>query len=87
MKPGTVAYSMELQLKTASGDPRMKWHGMAARRSSSSNGHGGNEHLLPFFAQAQLDRPHDYVIYVLDGERSKPGGPPKKINRHRLPRR
>jgi creatinine amidohydrolase len=42
------------------------------------NGHGGNEHLLPFFAQAQLDRPHDYVIYVLDGERSRPGGPPKK---------
>ncbi len=36
------------------------------------------EHLLPFFAQAQLDRPHDYVVYVLDGERSKPGGPPKK---------
>jgi creatinine amidohydrolase len=42
------------------------------------NGHGGNEHLLPFFAQAQLDRPHDYVVYVLDGERSRPGGPPKK---------
>src|SRR5260370_4321199 len=45
------------------------------------NGHGGNEHLLPFFAQAQLDRPHDYVVYVLDGERSKPGGPPKKSTR------
>ncbi len=48
-EPGTVAYSMELQLN-----------------------------LLPFFAQAQLDRPHDYVVYVLDGERSRPGGPPKK---------
>src|SRR5207302_1819131 len=47
-------------------------------RSSSAPGHGGNEHLLPFFAQAQLDRPHDYVVYVLDGERSRPGGPPKK---------
>src|SRR5947208_16910790 len=42
------------------------------------NGHGGNEHLLPLFAQAQLDRPRDYVVYVLDGERSRPGGPPKK---------
>src|SRR5258708_21738367 len=42
------------------------------------NGHGGNEHLLPFFAQAQLDKPHDYVVYVLDGERSRPGGPAKK---------
>jgi creatinine amidohydrolase len=28
------------------------------------NGHGGNEHLLPFFAQVQLQTPHDYVIYV-----------------------
>ena len=42
------------------------------------NGHGGNEHLLPFFAQGQLDSPHDYVVYVLDGERSRPGGPAKK---------
>jgi len=28
------------------------------------NGHGGNENLLPYFAQAQLDAPHDYVVYV-----------------------
>jgi len=28
------------------------------------NGHGGNENLLPFFAQSQLDAPHDYVVYV-----------------------
>src|SRR5437899_12464915 len=42
------------------------------------NGHGGNEHLLPYFAQAQLDHPHEYVVYVLAGGRSLPGGPPKK---------
>jgi creatinine amidohydrolase len=42
------------------------------------NGHGGNEHLLPYFAQAQMDKPKDYVVYVLDGERSRPGGPAKK---------
>jgi creatinine amidohydrolase len=42
------------------------------------NGHGGNEHLLPYFSQAQMAKPHDYVAYVLDGERSRPGGPPKK---------
>jgi creatinine amidohydrolase len=42
------------------------------------NGHGGNGHLLPFFAQAQLDRPRDFVVYVLDGGRSRPGGPAKK---------
>ena len=28
------------------------------------NGHGGNEHLLPYFAQSQLYKPHDYVVYV-----------------------
>ena len=27
------------------------------------NGHGGNENLLPFFAQSQLEKPHDYVVY------------------------
>lgn len=42
------------------------------------NGHGGNEHLLPYFAQAQMASPKDYVVYVLDGERSRPGGPAKK---------
>lgn len=44
------------------------------------NGHGGNEHLLPYFAQAQLDKPHDYVVDVFDGERSRPGGPPRKTS-------
>ena len=76
-EPGTVAYSLELQLKllqeTAS---EMARNG--CKKILIVNGHGGNEHLLPFFAQAQLDRPHDYVVYVLDGERSRPGGPQKK---------
>jgi len=63
----------------------MKWRGMVARRSSSSTA-TAEMSTASFFAQAQLDRPHDYVIYVLDGERSKPR-PAQKINRHRLPRR
>jgi creatinine amidohydrolase len=28
------------------------------------NGHGGNESLLPYFAQTQLEKPHDYVVYI-----------------------
>jgi len=76
-EPGTVAYSMELQLKLL-----QETTGEMARNGCKKivivNGHGGNEHLLPFFAQAQLDKPHDYVVYVLDGERSRPGGPGKK---------
>jgi creatinine amidohydrolase len=76
-EPGTVAYSMELQLRLLQEtSDEMARNG--CKKIIIVNGHGGNEHLLPFFAQAQLDRPHDYVIYVLDGERSRPGGPPKK---------
>ena len=76
-EPGTVAYSMELQLKLLQEtSDEMARNG--CKKIIIVNGHGGNEHLLPFFAQAQLDRPHDYVVYVLDGERSRPGGPPKK---------
>jgi creatinine amidohydrolase len=76
-EPGTVAYSMDLQLhllqETAD---EMARNG--CKKIIIVNGHGGNEHLLPFFAQAQLDKPHDYVVYVLDGGRSRPGGPAKK---------
>ena len=28
------------------------------------NGHGGNNHLIYYFAQTQLAEPHDYVVYV-----------------------
>ena len=34
------------------------------------NGHGGNAHFLPFFAQAQLAAPHDYVVYIYQPTRS-----------------
>ena len=76
-EPGTVAYSMELQLKLLQ-ETTDEMARNGCKKIVIVNGHGGNEHLLPFFSQAQLDRPHDYVIYVLDGERSKPGGPPKE---------
>jgi creatinine amidohydrolase len=76
-EPGTVAYSMELQLKLLQEtSDEMARNG--CKKIIIVNGHGGNEHLLPFFAQAQMDKPHDYVVYVLDGERSRPGGPAKK---------
>jgi creatinine amidohydrolase len=76
-EPGTVAYSMEIQLKLLQ-ETTDEMARNGCKKVIIVNGHGGNEHLLPYFAQAQLDRPHDYVIYVLDGERSKPGGPAKK---------
>src|SRR5947199_8300743 len=42
------------------------------------NGHGGNESLLPFFAQTQMEKSHDYVVYVLGLVETPPGGPAKK---------
>jgi creatinine amidohydrolase len=44
------------------------------------NGHGGNEHLLPYFAQTQLDKPHDYVVYIFDKRSPDSGGPKKKTS-------
>src|SRR2546423_10059534 len=44
------------------------------------NGHGGNNSLLPFFAQSQLEAPHDYVVYVQGLARSGPGEPQHRSN-------
>ncbi len=44
------------------------------------NGHGGNNSLLPFFAQTQLEAAHDYVVYVLGITRSAQGEPKHKSN-------
>jgi creatinine amidohydrolase len=41
------------------------------------NGHGGNEYLLPYFAQSQLEKRHDYVVYVV-GLVEAPTGPVKR---------
>jgi creatinine amidohydrolase len=76
-EPGTVAYSMELQLRLLQ-ETTDEMARNGCKKVIIVNGHGGNEHLLPFFGQAQLDHPHDYVVYVVDGERSRPGGPQKK---------
>ena len=42
------------------------------------NGHGGNDSLLPYFAQTQLDKPHDYVVYIFDERTPQHGGPERK---------
>lgn len=62
-EPGTVAYAraIQLQLLQATTD-EMGRNG--CKKIIIVNGHGGNEELLPYFAQTQLDQPHDYVVYV-----------------------
>jgi creatinine amidohydrolase len=62
-QPGTVSYSWKMQL-----DLLQETTDEMARNGCKKivivNGHGGNESLLPYFAQSQLQTPHDYVVYV-----------------------
>jgi creatinine amidohydrolase len=75
-EPGTVAYSASLQLQLLQ-ETTDEMARNGCKKVLIVNGHGGNEHLLPFFAQAQLEKQHDYVVYVL-GLVDVPGGPPHK---------
>jgi creatinine amidohydrolase len=78
-QPGTVAYSADLQLQLLQ-ETTDEMARNGCKKVIIVNGHGGNEHLLPFFAQAQLDQPHDYVVYVFDRRSPESGGPPKKTS-------
>jgi creatinine amidohydrolase len=76
-EPGTVAYSPELQLQLLQ-ETTAEMARNGCKKVIIVNGHGGNEHLLPFFAQSQLEKPHDYVVYVLVRVEPPAGGPPLK---------
>src|ERR1700687_5366373 len=70
-EPGTVAYSLELQLQLLQ-ETTDEMARNGCKKVIIVNGHGGNEHLLPFFAQSQLEKPHNYVVYVLGGVETPP---------------
>ena len=76
-EPGTVAYSRNLQLNLLQ-ETTDEMARNGCRKIVIVNGHGGNESLLPFFAQSQLEKPHDYVVYVQWGHMAPKGGPEKK---------
>jgi creatinine amidohydrolase len=78
-EPGTVAYSrgLQLQLLQETTDEMAR---NGCKKIIIVNGHGGNNSLLPFFAQSQLEAPHDYVVYVLGIARAGPGEPKHKSN-------
>ena len=76
-QPGTVAYSLDLQFRLLQ-ETTDEMARNGCKKIIIVNGHGGNSHLLPLFAQSQLASPHDYVVYVLASGRSLPGGPTKK---------
>jgi creatinine amidohydrolase len=73
-EPGTVAYSRQLQLQLLQ-ETTDEMARNGCKKVLIVNGHGGNESLLPYFAQSQLEKPHDYVVYVLALVETPPGGP------------
>src|SRR3954468_8919562 len=79
-EPGTVAYSrgLQLQLLQETTDEMAR---NGCKKVIIVNGHGGNNSLLPYFAQSQLESPHDYVVYVQSIARSAPGEPAHKSDR------
>lgn len=76
-QPGTIAYSRRLQLELLQ-ETTDEMARNGCKKIIIMNGHGGNNSLLPYFAQTQLEAPHDYVVYVLGIMRSGPGEPKHK---------
>ena len=76
-EPGTVAYSARLQLELLQ-ETTSEIARNGCKKILIVNGHGGNNHLLPYFAQAQLDSPKDYVVYVYSRAPYPPGRPPMR---------
>jgi creatinine amidohydrolase len=62
-QPGTVAYSLSTQL-TLLQETVQEMARNGCSKIVIVNGHGGNNSLLPLFAQAQLASKRDYVVYV-----------------------
>ncbi len=76
-EPGTISYSRDLQLALLQ-ETTDEMARNGCKKIVIVNGHGGNEWLLPYFAQTQLEKPHDYVVYIFDKRSPGTGGPPQK---------
>jgi len=77
-QPGTVAYSLPLQLQLLQ-ETVSEMSRNGCKKILIVNGHGGNNYLLPLFAQSQLASPRDYVVYIFGlTSLDAPGRPPVK---------
>ena len=61
--PGSISLRVETHLRVV-GDILDGMAHSGFRRILIVNGHGGNNSMLPFFAQSQLASPRDYMVYV-----------------------
>jgi creatinine amidohydrolase len=73
-EPGTIAYSARLQLELLQ-ETTDEMARNGCKKILIVNGHGGNNNLLPFFAQSQLQSARDYVVYVYARAQYPPGRP------------
>jgi creatinine amidohydrolase len=78
-QPGTLAYSLSTQL-TLLQETVAEMARNGCKKVVIVNGHGGNESLLPLFAQAQLASPRDYVVYVVGLPNTNVPGRPSRRN-------
>jgi creatinine amidohydrolase len=62
-QPGTLAYSERLMFDVLS-ETCAELARNGIKKIILYNGHGGNNSFLPFFCQAQLASPKDYVVYL-----------------------
>ena len=76
-EPGTIAYSPRLQLELLQ-ETTDEMARNGCRKILIANGHGGNNNLLPYFAQSQLASAHDYVVYIYLRGEYPPGRPALK---------
>lgn len=77
-QPGTLAYSLITQL-TLLQETVKEMARNGCKKVVIVNGHGGNDSLLPLFAQSQLASPRDYVVYVFGlPHENVPGRPAMK---------
>jgi creatinine amidohydrolase len=73
-QPGTVAYSSRLQLDLLH-ETVAEMARNGCRKIMIVNGHGGNNALLQYFAQIQLETPKDYIVYTFSALSSGAGLP------------
>ena len=76
-EPGTIAYSSRLQFELLQ-ETTSEMARNGCKKIVIVNGHGGNNSLLPYFAQSQLDSPKDYMVYIYQRGAYPPGRPPLK---------
>jgi creatinine amidohydrolase len=82
-QPGTISYSAKLQMELLQATTdEMARNG--CKKVVIVNGHGGNESLLPYFAQSQLDSPKDYIVYVYGLHHHAGDAPPMMVARRDL---